>query len=429
MSIRLVDRRRTGATLAGTALLLGVAFSASPALAVNAPQTVVVSAVPANNTPDVLDGQVNSIVVVGRTVVIGGTFTRVQNPNHGTIYARADIAAFDLVSGAVITTFVPALNGAVEVVTAGTDGASVVAGGHFTTVDGSAWRGIAKLRLADGSRDSTYPARLSSGVVFTMVVRAGRLFVGGQFTQTAAGARSNLAVFNAATGALDQTFNIPVTRARAAGTVSNVHVLDVSPDATKLIISGNFVTVGGLSRNQMAMINLTTSKVSGWATARFATVCSPAFYTYIRDMDFSPDGSYFAVVDTGAAHQGSLCDSASRFETAGNTGGQQPTWVDYTGGDTLTAVAVTDAAVYVGGHQRWMNNPKGHNNAGPGAVPRSGLAALSIKTGLPLAWNPGRSRGAGVFDLLATDTGLWEGCDTELLGGKIRKRIGFFPLP
>lgn len=415
--------------LVGTSLLTGTVVGTGPARAVNASQSTIVSAVPADNTPDVLDGQVSSIAVVGSRVVIGGTFTHVQNPGHGTIYARTGIASFDLVTGDMDPAFAPALNGAVEVVTAGTDGASVVVGGHFTTVNGTAWRGIAKLRLANGSQDTAYAARLTGGVVFAMVVRAGRLFVGGQFTSASAGARSNLAVFNAATGALDGTFNIPVTTARASGTIAFVHVLDVSPDATKLIISGNFTTVGGVTRNQMAMINLTTSKVSGWATNRFAGVCGAAFFTYIRDMDFSPDGTYFALADSGGPHPGTLCDSASRFEAAGNTGGQQPTWVDYTGGDTLTAVAVTGAAVYVGGHQRWMNNPNGHNDAGPGAVPRSGLAALNVRTGLPLAWNPGRSRGQGVFDLLATTTGLWEGCDTELLAGKVRKRIGFFPLP
>jgi hypothetical protein len=94
-------------------------------------------------------------------------------------------------------------------------------------------------------------------------------------------------------------------------------------------------------------------------------------------------------------------------------------------------VAITSSAVYVGGHQRWMNNSTGTDSAGEGAVPRPSLAALDPANGLPLAWNPGRDpRGNGVSALLATSTGLYEGSDTDYLGNSayLRPRIGFFPL-
>ena len=57
-----------------------------------------------------------------------------------------------------------------------------------------------------------------------------------------------------------------------------------------------------------------------------------------------------------------------RFETANVSSTAQPTWINWTGGDTLYSVAVTGPAVYVGGHQRWLDNPLGHDSAGPGAV-------------------------------------------------------------
>ena len=93
-------------------------------------------------------------------------------------------------------------------------------------------------------------------------------------------------------------------------------------------------------------------------------------------------------------------------------------------------MAVTGTAVYVGGHQRWMNNPYGEDDAAAGAVPRPGIAALDPVNGLPVAWNPGRPRGVGAEALLATPTGLWMGSDTSWVGNfeYYRDRIAFFPL-
>ena len=71
----------------------------------------------------------------------------------------------------------------------------------------------------------------------------------------------------------------------------------------------------------------------------------------MRDVDFSPDGSYFVVAATGAGFPGTLCDSAARLDTAVTGQTVEPVWVAYTGQDTLLSVAVTDTAVYVGGHQ------------------------------------------------------------------------------
>ncbi len=68
------------------------------------------------------------------------------------------------------------------------------------------------------------------------------------------------------------------------------------------------------------------------------------------------------MVNTTGAYIGynRMCDSTSRWELppTATGGGLQPTWVDHSGGDTFWAVEVTESAVYVGGHMRWLNNPR-----------------------------------------------------------------------
>lgn len=430
-----------GVTVA--ALAAGTLSTLPAAQAMNLEQSVVVNDNPADFTPQVLDGQVHAIAQVGTKIVIGGTFTKIQNPGGGTPYTKPYIAAFDATTGQVDTAFNPVLDGRVEALEA--VGTSVVVGGWFNTVNGVSQRGITKLSTLTGARDVAFNASLdkstAGSIVNSLAVRGSRLFIGGRFVGINKIKRSNLAALNPATGAVDAGFNLPVTGARpgTGTTTPSVQVVSASPNGAQLVVSGNFTTVAGQPRNQVAVISASSNSLSSWATAEFADTCNTptTIRTYVRDIDFAPDGSYFVVVTTGGRVVGSLCDSASRWEANRTGSGQLPTWVDETGGDSLTAVAATGTTIYVGGHQKYLNNSNGSVDPvtqeaipGPGAVERVGLAALDPATGLPLAWNPGRDRGEGVFDFLATSDGLWVGSDTTEIGTprEVRARIAYFPL-
>jgi hypothetical protein len=213
-----------------------------------------------------------------------------------------------------------------------------------------------------------------------------------------------------------------------------VESIAVNPQDTKVVFDGNFSTVNGADRVQVAMVDVTStsSALAGWATSRYGNVCNTsAFETYVRDIDFSPDGSYFVLVTTGGPFgQTTLCDSAARWDATKTTSDQQPVWVNYTGGDTLLSVSCTGVAVYVGGHQRWLDNTFGHDNAGPGAVDRPGIGAIDPASGKALSWNPTRTRGHGAEVLMATsDGGLFVGSDTDELANEWHQRVGFFPAP
>ena len=244
---------------------------------------------------------------------------------------------------------------------------------------------------------------------------------------------------NPDTGALDPYMNLQISGhhndsgSGAQGAV-RVDELVLTPDGTSLFAIGNFKRVDGIVRDQIVRISLTgaTPVVDpNWATNGFTPYCSSwAFDSWVRGISMSPDGTYFVVATTGGPNEGTLCDTASRWETASSGLSVQPTWVNSTGGDTLWAAEVTPDVVFVGGHQRWNNNPLGRDSAKAGAVPSPGLMALDPASGTPMSWNPGRNpRGAAVYDLLGTADGLWLGSDTDWIGNfeYRRKKVAFFP--
>ncbi len=280
-------------------------------------------------------------------------------------------------------------------------------------------------------------------VVNEVVVRGSRVYLGGAFTSIkSAGVTSQrgaLAAVDATTGAVLADVNLPFAGVyNPAGTepgTTNVKRFDVTANGSRLAAIGNFATVDGEARAQVAVLDTSpgTATLATWATNRFDRAhnnCAGVFDAFVRDIDFSPDGSYFVISTTGAfaggAASGTMCDTTTRWETAST--GNDPTWANYTGGDTSYGVAITGSAVYIGGHMRWQNNPFQGDQAGPGAVPREGIAALDPVNGMPLKWNPGRARGVGAQALFATSQGLWVGSDTTLIKGQRRGRIALMPL-
>ncbi|MGH3360412.1 MAG: malectin domain-containing carbohydrate-binding protein, partial [Nocardioidaceae bacterium] len=414
-----------------SSLLVLVGLTVAPTSAVqDVTHDGVVKKNPDNWTPHVLEGEVNALVEVGQWIVAGGDFSQVQAATGGPVLTRNSIMAFNKSTGAISTTFVPQLDGVVKALATGPNG-TVYVGGNFNNANGSNAFKITQLNISDGSKVTDFKPGLTNAIVQDIRFVAGRLFMGGSFTEVQGETRNRLAELDPTTGTLLSRTNVSFEGTHFGGNTQIYH-MDVSPDGSKLVAIGNFITVDGQDRVEAAVVDIggATSSVSSWQTDRYKPRCYNVFKFIVRDVEFSPDGSYFVIGTTGGFGPGSpsLCDTATRWESDATGAGQNPTWIDYTGGDSLYSVAVTGSVVYVGGHNRWMNNPSRADAEGPGAVNRSGIAALDPVNGLPLSWNPGRKRGQGVFDMLATTEGLFIGSDTDRVNGEYHGRIAYFPL-
>jgi len=389
---------------------------------------------------------VYSTAIVDGEVVVAGAFTEACEPGPlsaglcvaGTTVTRDDIFAYKLGTGAIDPNFVPRLSqGPAYGVVAG-PGHTVYVGGAFTTVNGLKHRGVVRLNVTPGSAstDGTVVRAFGgqvSGFVRAMALTGNALYIGGQFGSADSTKEQGDARLNATTGAVDRTFSMPLSNAPDPGLPLKVIAMSLTANGRELAISGPFLDVDGQSRPRVALIETggrlgATATLANWAAPILANNCS-AEHDYVRGIDFSPDGSFLVIADTGyesASPGPSVCDAAARFPTAATGTDIQPTWINYTGGDSYYSVQVAGSVVYLGGHNRWVNNECGNNAVcEANAVLVMGFPALDANTGLAIPWfHPLTLRGNGVMSLTTFPAGTYAGSKGGLLLGTDVNQIG-----
>jgi hypothetical protein len=242
----------------------------------------------------------------------------------------------------------------------------------------------------------------------------GRLLVSGNFS-------GGIVALNPTTGAKTSYLNGVAAAGAEDQFSTRIYRFAVNPAKTRAVVIGSFTSIGGKPRQQAAMLRLgaTSATVSPWYSSEWNKDCRSDLRWYTRDVDWSPAGDRFVIVTTGGGASGTakLCDTVTSW-TPVESGTREPTWANYSGGDTFHSVTVTDHGVYVSGHFRWLDNPLGHNSKGPGAVDRLGIGVINGQTGKAASWNPGKSveGGLGGYKLYFTSAGLWVGHFERYLG-------------
>ncbi len=407
--------RRTLLPLAFVTTLL--AAGASPATA-GAAIPAMPGTNPVDNTPRVVDDAavseagVRELRQVGTTMYAGGSFRSVLNAARTVTYTRYNLFGFDVSTGAV-RSWAPHTNGAVYAMESSADGRFLYVGGNFTSFAGVAANRLVKYDLVNNRVDTTFRFPVTAQRVSDLQLVSGRLFVAGTFA-------GGIVAVSPSTGAQSTYLSSVAAAGGESGYTTRVYRFSVNPAGTRAVVIGSFTSIGGAARQQAAVIRLgSTATVSPWYSTRWNEDCATSLQWYTRDVDWIPDGTGFVIVTTGGGFPGTskLCDTVTRWRDV-DASGQQPLWINYSGGDTFHSVAATDRAVFVSGHFRWLDNPAGKDTKGPGAVDRLGIGAIDPVTGKATAWNPSKSveGGMGGFDLHFTARGLWVGHFERYLG-------------
>jgi uncharacterized delta-60 repeat protein len=144
--------------------------------------------------------------------------------------------------------FNPGAYGLVDSLAVQADG-KILVGGGFTTLGGQSRTNIGRLN-ADGTLDTSFNPGADGPYVFSLAVQAdGRILVGGFFTTLGGQTRIHIGRLNA-DGTLDTSFN------PGAGGVPNPYVNSLAVQADgKILVGGNFSTLGGQSRRNIGRLN------------------------------------------------------------------------------------------------------------------------------------------------------------------------------
>lgn len=232
---------RLAAFLGGLALVVaGMVLPTGTATADTRPsvpgEPVTVSADPLPTVQ--INGVVWQQVVIGNTVYAAGSFSTARPagaaPGTNTVQ-RANLLAYDIRTGNLITTFAPTTNAQVMTITASPDGSRLYIGGDFTQVNGATvWR-VAALNPTTGALITSFLPRADSRVR-AIAATEDTVYFGGSFSTVTSQPRSRVAAVRASDGGLLSWAPRPD---------GAVWALVVAPDRSKVVLGGSFTSVDG----------------------------------------------------------------------------------------------------------------------------------------------------------------------------------------
>ena len=347
--------------------LLITALAALPATTgiAHADPTPPVAGTPATVTADGLPTvQINGVVwsqaIVGNTVYAGGSFSSARpagSPAGTNEPPRSNLLAYNLTTGALITSFNPSVNAQVDIVRASPDGKTLYVGGSFTSINGVAEYRVAAFDVASGNL-LPFSAGTDSQVN-AIVPTANAIYIGGVFSQVNGVARSRLAAVAPGTGNL-------LAWAPTADYV--VQSMVATPDGSKIVIGGAFAKINGASALGIGAVTATTGTSVAWKT------------NAVISNNGASSGIYELTADsTNVYGAGWNFSNAPGFEGAFSI---SPTdgsivWLADCHGDTYSVYS-DGSAVYTASHHHDCSNIGGFPTANPTTFTRANAFTKAV---------------------------------------------------
>jgi hypothetical protein len=374
--------------------------------------------------------QIRQLAQCGHRMYAVGSFSKISQ--GATIYTRHNVFSFKASRPYTMTSWHPDVKGEVDTIAFnGNHCGTAYLGGDFTKVGKHTVSNIAAVHTRHGGHVVKKFKASADREVATLMVWKHHLFAGGFFvTMNGSTKHKYFASLRPTTGKDDGYLSLHISgnyvykSRHGYPTVDNptrIWKMQLSHSGTRLLVEGDFLRIGHKHRQQIAMLNLGPkhARTSTWYATEFNRKCQRNAPFYAQAAAWSANDKQVFVTTTGGAPnsgngsleaqpRSGLCDAASAFPSTQHKVKHQ--WINYTGCDSLFSVAADQTTVYIGGHERWVNDRAGCNKMLGRAKNAQGMAGLTPRHG-KLTYNPTRSRGFGADDMLLTHRGLWVASD------------------
>jgi outer membrane protein assembly factor BamB len=357
------------------------------------------------------NGRVWDILRAGDKVYLAGAFTQITDKD-GTTFQRNNLAAVDAATGQLTSWNPSATNpnnpgmSSVRSMALSSDGTRLFVGGAFTRVGGVPRSRLAAINPLTGTVDGGWNASVDRPVHALIVsAKTNKLYLGGDFTTVAGQPREQLAAVDAATGALDPNWQ-PSAHRGDDNPKNAVWAMDVSDDGTRIYVGGFFNHISGQQTGKLAALDTSTGAVIG--------AFNPATFNNILAMDVS-GGRIF--VGTADPLEGIEAFDATTGQRYWSVPGGHP---DPEAGD-VQAIVASGGKVYAGGHYAQM-----------GGLVRKRLCEVDALTGQIGPWAPQipgfQAGNLGVWALEVDPAlgRLYAGGDFLKVSGQDRQRFAQF---
>ncbi|MBI5770412.1 MAG: immunoglobulin domain-containing protein [Verrucomicrobia bacterium] len=287
--------------------------------------------------------------------LVGGDFVRVNGNS-----AIRRLARYDATTGAIDTSFTPAINWTISALLVQPDG-KIVIGGFFGWVNGVSRANVARLN-PDGSLDTTFSSSANTNSTVLAIARQpadGKLIIAGAFT-TVNGATVNRVCRLNADGTVDSSFLTGSTQ----GVNNTVNAVALDPVTGNILLGGLFTAHSdGTVLNRIARLTAAT----GARDTTFPSGTGTGFNNTVNALAFDGPTSVLLVGGAFTSYSNSGVNRLARLTSAGaldttfnatpGTGYTTAPTVTISGGSgtgatataTVTSGAITAITITAGG--------------------------------------------------------------------------------
>ncbi|PWU19207.1 MAG: hypothetical protein C5B50_07090 [Verrucomicrobia bacterium] len=325
----------------------------------------------------VTDGQVNALAINSNMLYFGGQFNFVGARTGSGVPVTATTGQAEAVY--------PSING--DVFTAVNDGqGGWFVGGSFSVAGGFLRTNLVHIR-SDRTVDPNWAPVVAGGRVYSLILSAGTLYVGGGFTNVSGQTRNRLAALDSSSGAL-----------LSWNPNANSNVRTMALTSSNMYIGGEFTTLGAQTRNHIGAVDLTMGQLAAW---------NPGAGDWVYAMTLSAGhlyvGGYFTSMSGQSRGYAASFDLSTGSLDSWNPGASSDVW----------ALDAYQNVIFMGG----LFTAAGGSN-------RTNIAAVDATTGLATSWDARlsiNSGGSWVTALKVYSNALYVGGIFQSIGGQPRE--------